>query len=132
VGEPVRIVRRFEAPAGPYAAGHRGVDFATVANEAVRAAGSGVIIFAGSVAGRGVVVMRHPDGLRTEYEPIAATVRVGDSVGAGERIGVISGQHDNCPPDGCLHWGARRGSAYFDPLSLLAPLGVVRLVPLAP
>ncbi len=129
VGEPVRIVRRFDAPPGPYAAGHRGVDLATVANEAVRTAGNGVVTFAGVVAGRGVVVVRHPDGLRTEYEPLAPTVRAGDSVIAGERIGVVSGQHDSCPLDGCLHWGARRGSTYIDPLGLLAPLGTVRLVP---
>ena len=29
----------------------------------------------------------------------------------------------------CLHWGARRGDTYLDPLSLLRPLGPVRLLP---
>jgi murein DD-endopeptidase MepM/ murein hydrolase activator NlpD len=106
------------------------VDLATVPGEPVRAAGSGIVTFAGFVAGRGVVVVQHPDGLRTEYEPVAPAVRAGGSVAAGERIGMVSGQHDSCRPDGCLHWGARRGSTYIDPLSLLEPLGVVRLVPL--
>ena len=128
VSAPVRVVRRFEAPAGPYAPGHRGVDLGEAAGGAVLAAGAGVVDFAGPVAGRGVVVLRHPDGVRTEYEPIAPSVREGQAVAAGQRIGVLAGQHPGCAPS-CLHWGARRGSTYFDPLRLLMPLGMVRLVP---
>src|SRR5690349_10872371 len=69
---PLRVLRPFEAPPTPFGPGHRGVDLATRAGEAVHAAGAGVVIFAGAVAGRGVVVLQHPDGVSTEYEPITA------------------------------------------------------------
>ena len=93
------------------------------------AAGAGVVRFAGRVAGRGVVVLVHPDGISTEYEPVATTVVTGQPVTAGQRIGRVQGRHRGCPPAGCLHWGARRGTGYLDPLSLLGPLGLVRLLP---
>jgi murein DD-endopeptidase MepM/ murein hydrolase activator NlpD len=81
------------------------------------------------VAGRGVVVIEHPDGVSTEYEPLLALVRTGQLVTAQQPIGRIAGTHEGCPADSCLHWGARRGAVYFDPMSLLQPLGVVRLLP---
>ena len=70
---PLRVVRAFEQPAGPYGPGHRGVDLAAAAGDAVRAAADGTVTFAGSVAGRGVVVVRHADGVRTEYEPLTVS-----------------------------------------------------------
>ena len=93
------------------------------------AARGGRVQFAGPVAGRGVVVITHADGIRTEYEPVAPTVRAGDAVDTGRVIGRILGTHDMCPPGDCLHWGARRGDIYIDPLLLLNPLGPVRLLP---
>jgi murein DD-endopeptidase MepM/ murein hydrolase activator NlpD len=94
----------------------------------VRAAAAGVVAFAGSVAGRGVVVVSHPDGIRTEYEPVRPLTRTGTRIRSGEPIGVIAGRHPGCPGS-CLHWGARRGLAYLDPLTLLRPLGPVVLLP---
>lgn len=126
---PGAVLVAFRAPDGPYGAGHRGVDLAAAAGATVHAAGAGVVAFAGSVAGRGVVVIRHPDGLSTEYEPLVATVRAGMGIPAGAVLGRLSGSHAACQPASCLHWGARRGSDYLDPLSLLEPLGVVRLLP---
>ena len=40
----------------------------------VLAAGDGVVVFAGMVAGRPVVSIDHADGLRTTYEPVAPAV----------------------------------------------------------
>ena len=125
----LRVLRPFEPPAGPYGPGHLGVDLAAVAGGVVLAAGPGVVRFAGPVAGRGVVVLVHPDGVSTEYEPVAAAVVTGQRVVAGQRIGTVRGIHRGCTPGPCLHWGARRGGGYLDPLSLLSPLGVVRLLP---
>jgi murein DD-endopeptidase MepM/ murein hydrolase activator NlpD len=125
----LRVLRRFEPPPTPYAAGHRGVDLEARAGPVVLAAGSGVVTFAGPVAGRGVVVIAHPDGIRTEYEPVAALVVAGQAVARGQPIGRLVGRHDRWPPGRCLHWGARRGDAYLDPLLLLRPLGPVRLLP---
>ncbi len=129
VSGPVRVLRGFRPPPGPYAPGHRGVDLAVPASGVVRAAAAGVVDFAGDVAGRGVVVLRHHDGVRTEYEPVRPAVRAGALIVAGEPIGRVSGVHGTCPPDRCLHWGARRGGDYFDPLTLLRALGPVRLLP---
>ena len=126
---PMRVLRRFEPPPTPYSAGHRGVDLEARAGPVVLAAGPGVVSFAGPVAGRGVVVIAHPDGIRTEYEPVAALVVAGQAVARGQPIGRLVGRHDRWPPGRCLHWGARRGDAYLDPLVLLRSLGPVRLLP---
>ena len=123
------VLHRFEQPATPYAAGHRGVDLAVTSSQPVLAARSGRVQFAGPVAGRGVVVIAHSDGIRTEYEPVSAVVHVGDTVQTGQVIGRILGTHGMCRPASCLHWGARRGDLYIDPMLLLNPLGPVRLLP---
>jgi murein DD-endopeptidase MepM/ murein hydrolase activator NlpD len=125
------VLRGFQPPPTPYAAGHRGVDLATSPGAEVLAAGNGRVHFAGSVAGRGVVVVVHPDGISTEYEPVRPLVAPGAAVARGQPIGRVLGAHGSCSPQRCLHWGARRAGAYFDPLSLLRPLGPVRLLPWA-
>ncbi len=127
---PLRVLRGFEPPTTRYSAGHRGVDLALdpAGDGIVRAAGAGTVSFAGSVAGRGLVVLLHPDGIRTEYEPLRPAVARGHHVEAGDVLGTVSGRHPGCPTS-CLHWGARRGTVYLDPLQLLRPLGPVRLLP---
>lgn len=125
----LRVLRGFSPPVVRYRAGHLGVDLADPAGTEVLAAGAGRIRFAGQVAGRSLVVIAHPDGISTEYEPVAAAVTVGEPVRSGQPIGRLTGRHRGCPAVGCLHWGARRGGNYLDPLSLLRPLGVVRLLP---
>jgi len=95
----------------------------------VVAAADGTVLFAGAVAGRGVVVIVHPGGVRTEYEPVQATVRAGVVVARGEQIGHVAGEHGGCPANRCLHWGARRDGTYFDPMTLLRALGPVALLP---
>ena len=126
--EPIQVIRDFDPPASRFGAGHLGVDLRAVAGERVAAASAGVVRFAGPVAGRGVVVIEHPDGIRTEYEPVAPLVHVGDPVHAGDPIGVVRGRHAGCAGS-CLHWGARRGDSYLNPLELLRPLGPVVLLP---
>jgi murein DD-endopeptidase MepM/ murein hydrolase activator NlpD len=129
VPERVEVVRPFRPPPGPYAAGHRGVDLAARPEDPVLAAGAGRVSFAGRVAGRGVVVVQHRDGLRTSYEPVAADVTVGDAVTPGTVLGTL-GRSTHCLRS-CLHWGLRRGTDYLDPMSLLGggPAGF-RLLPL--
>ncbi|MFI2514514.1 murein hydrolase activator EnvC family protein [Streptomyces tubercidicus] len=122
-GAPPTVVRGWNPPPTPWAAGHRGVDLAASAGAVVRAAAPGQVSFTGTVAGRGVLTIevsrsgRPP--LRTSYEPVRSTVRKGQRVTAGQPVAVL--RHDgpfHCR-EPCLHWGLRRGKTYLDPLSLL-------------
>ncbi|AVT30781.1 hypothetical protein C6361_16305 [Plantactinospora sp. BC1] len=126
------VVRRFDPPPRPWAAGHRGVDLAAPPGATVRAAGPGVVFFAGMVAGRPLVSVAHANGLRTTYEPVRSGLAAGDAVRAGDPLGVLLPGHRGCLSAGsvCLHWGLRRGDEYLDPLLLLG-LGRVRLLPVA-
>ena len=134
-GAPALVVRRFLPPPTPYGRGHRGADLAAAPGTAVASAGAGVVVFAGTLAGRGVVSVRHADGLRTTYEPVVVGVAAGAPVARGTVLGRVAAGHRGCPA-GCLHWGLRRAVAgapggreqYLDPL-LLVGLGRVRLLP---
>ncbi len=122
------VVRRFDPPSSPWGAGHRGVDLLGSPGQQVHAALPGTVSFAGVLAGRGVVVVDH-GGLRTTYEPVAATVVVGDAVPAGGVLGTLQTALSHCFPRTCLHWGLLRGEEYLDPLSLLG-FAPIRLLPL--
>jgi murein DD-endopeptidase MepM/ murein hydrolase activator NlpD len=125
------VVTPFAPPAQPWLAGHRGVDLAARRGAPIRAAADGVVVFAGPLAGRGVVSIQHRGGLRSTYEPVLALVRPGAAVRSGQLIGVLdhgSRAHQGCGDRSCLHWGVRAGSVYLDPLSLLVPT-TVRLLP---
>src|SRR4051794_38657534 len=87
------VTRTFTPPPQPWLAGHRGVDLAGSPGAAILAAGAGVVAFAGSVAGRGVVSIDHPGGLRTTYEPVVASVVAGQLLAAGQPIGILLPGH---------------------------------------
>jgi murein DD-endopeptidase MepM/ murein hydrolase activator NlpD len=123
------VTRPFDPPPDRFGAGHRGVDLAGTPGSPVRAAGDGVVVFAGMVAGRPVVSVDHAGGLRTTYEPVNASVGAGQPIAGGAVLGTLTAGHAGCPVAACLHWGLRRGEVYLDPLSLLAP-PEVRLLPL--
>jgi murein DD-endopeptidase MepM/ murein hydrolase activator NlpD len=127
------VVRGFDAPAPNWNRGHRGVDLAGTAGQVVHAASSGTVVFAGELAGRPVVSIAHPGGLRTSYEPVRTSLRPGALVTAGTAIGKLVAGHAGCPAPACLHWGAMWGPAsradYLNPLGLLATTRV-RLKPL--
>jgi murein DD-endopeptidase MepM/ murein hydrolase activator NlpD len=127
----LRVLTGFHAPVDRYAAGHRGVDLAAAQSAPVRSAATGTVVFTGAVAGRGVVVVLHPDGISTEYEPVTSAVRSGQPLVVGQLLGAVHGRHPSCAPASCLHWGARRKETYLDPMALLRPLGLVRLLPWA-
>jgi len=128
LGPPHPVVRPFQPPSTPYGPGHRGVDLGSVAGAEVLAAGDGVVAFAGRIADRELVSVQHADGIRTTYEPLAPLVTTGDVVRRGQPIGVVRAGHPECAAAACLHWGAKRGETYLDPLRLLAH-GAVRLLP---
>lgn len=112
-----QVLRPFEPPPCPYCAGHRGVDLGGSPGQPVHAAAPGVVVYAGDLAGRGVVSLDH-GRLRTTYEPVEAVVDAEDAVEAGQEIGRVVAGHGTCSAT-CLHWGARIGDRYLDPLTLL-------------
>ncbi|WP_121252936.1 M23 family metallopeptidase [Nocardioides ferulae] len=133
VGEwPLRpepaVERGFDPPDEPWGAGHRGVDLAGRPGQRVHSALPGKVTFAGQLAGRGVVVVGH-GATRTTYEPVAASVAVGDRLDAGTPIGALQLSGSHCFPRACLHWGWLEGETYLDPLRLVGG-GPVRLLPL--
>jgi len=127
------VLRVFDAPSPNWNRGHRGVDLAGVDRQPVYAAAAGTVVFAGELAGRSLVSIAHPGGLRTTYEPVRPTVRPGQLVDAGAVIGELLAGHAGCSTAACLHWGAMWGAAsradYVDPLGLLASTEI-RLKPL--
>ena len=70
---------------------HRGVDVKAAYGTEVPAAAQGSVVFAGEQGGYGTtVVVAHPQGLRTRYAHLSASlVRVGDQVAAGQPIGRV-------------------------------------------
>jgi murein DD-endopeptidase MepM/ murein hydrolase activator NlpD len=121
-----QVVRAFDPPGSPWGAGHRGVDLLGAVGEQVHAALAGRVVFASRLAGRGVVVVDHGP-TRTTYEPVVATVRVGDVVARGQPIGSLALASSHCFPRACLHWGWLRGETYLDPLLLVGGEPIVLL-----
>jgi len=114
------VLDAFRPPAGPFAAGNRGIEYRTEPGTAVGAIDGGRVVFAGAVAATLHVTVHHPDGLRSSYSYLATIeVSVGDSVDPGQAVGTSTER---------LHLGVRAGDAYLDP-ALLFDRGGVRLVP---
>ena len=134
-----RVIRPFEKPAQRWSAGHRGVDLAVPENDRrVYAPAPGKVVFSGTVVNRKVLVIAHPDGRRSTFEPMDEALPVGTTVAAGEVIGTVAAP-DSVGGTGerpyqrcitvCLYWGVRQGGArgdgsgktaeYINPMSLL-------------
>lgn len=125
------VMHGFDPPERRWLAGHRGIDLAGIAGEAVLAVDDGVVAFSGTVAGLGVVSVDHASGLRSTYQPVVDRVARGERVGRGDRLGRLdTGGH--CLVLDCLHLGARRGpDRYVDPTPLLQPVEL-SLLPVDP
>ena len=115
------VLDPFRPPEDGYGPGNRGLEYDTPAGVRVDAAGPGVVVFAGPVAGRSWVTVDHGDGLRTSYGPVTAiAVSVGDVVSRGTRLAVTTGP---------LHFSARVDGVYVDPAELIGRREIrVRLV----
>ena len=104
------LVDSFRPPPEPWAAGNRGIDYATTPGSSVAASAAGEVTFAGPVGGTLHVVVLHEDGIRTSYSFLASiAVRRGARVAAGQEVGTAGAR---------LHFGARAGDAYLDPARL--------------
>jgi murein DD-endopeptidase MepM/ murein hydrolase activator NlpD len=104
------VLDPFRPPPSPWLPGNRGIEYATEPGSALVAIGPGVVAFAGPVAGRLVISIEHPDGLRSALTGVRTIeVEVGAVVLAGEPIASALDR---------VHLGVRRGDAYLDPASL--------------
>lgn len=116
-----RVVQRpWEAPTSDYGPGHRGLDVAAPPGTPVVAPDAGTVAFAGPVGGRSVVTVDHGDGLVSTLDPVEPTVRKGDPVERGQRVGTVGRGHCAAATP-CLHLGARVDGRYVDPLPFLTP-----------
>lgn len=132
-----RVIHPFEKPAQRWSAGHRGVDLRVPENDRrVYAPAAGKVVFSGTVVNRKVLVIAHPDGRRSTFEPMDEALPVGTTVAAGEVIGTVAitaGGTSERPyrrcTTACLYWGVRQGGTrgdgsgkdaeYINPMSLL-------------
>lgn len=129
----IHLLNPYRQPNSDYSAGHRGVDYRASVSDIVLAPSDGVISFAGRVANRHLVTIKHPPNLITEFEPVCPLASLGSEVSKGQVIGVIC---DNLPNydwhclEPCLHFSLRSDGRYLSPLALIGGLSPSRLLPL--
>lgn len=102
---------------------HQGVDFAAATGTPIRAAGDGVIDFAGTQGGYGnVVVIKHWNNYSTAYAHMsrfASGMRKGTKVSQGEVIGYVGSTGWSTGPH--LHYEFRVNNQPRDPMSIDVP-----------
>lgn len=141
VVQPRRVARR-SIPAAPFfrwphdgrvlygfskredGGGHDGIDIDVKIGDMVRASASGTVVFADEEKTRfgRQVLIDHGNGWQTSYGHLSRiTVKKGDVVKAGERIGIAGDAGKATRPE--LHFEIRKDGADVDPASKLPPRG---------
>jgi len=154
------VVRGFDARAGPYGPGHRGIDISAPVGATVRAPAAGRVEFAGPVAGTIWVSLLVAPGVRVTLGPLLDPVTAGrvpsraplGRVGPGHRAGPTDGAGSNEDAGSAegvgsgndagssggagseswasLHLSVRVDGVYVDPLAYLIDRPRPRLAPL--
>jgi murein DD-endopeptidase MepM/ murein hydrolase activator NlpD len=120
------IVRGFEAIAGTYGPGHRGVDVGGPVEQEVRAPARGRVEFAGPVAGVTWVSLLVAPGVTVTVGPLlTAEVTKGQRVRVLAPVGTLGPGHRMT-----LHLSLRVDGVYVDPLPHLIDRPRPRLAPL--
>ena len=102
---------------------HDGVDISAPVGTPVRAADSGVVVFAGRLNGYGnTVIIRHTDNYVTVYgHNSRMLVSKGTAVARGQNIAEVGTSGRTTGPN--LHFEVRYDNHAYNPLSYLAPPG---------
>jgi murein DD-endopeptidase MepM/ murein hydrolase activator NlpD len=124
------VVRGFDARAGPYGRGHRGIDIAAPEGEMVRAPAAGKVVFAGPVAGTIWVTLLVAPGVLVTLGPLLEPAPTAGRVRARSPIGRVGAGHPVTPAGVTLHLGVRVDGEYVDPLAYLVDRPRPRLAPL--
>ena len=97
---------------------HLGTDFAAPTGTPARTVGDGVVSFAGVQGGYGnVVTVKHRNGHETVYAHLSQiNVRVGQSIGQGETIGLVGSTGWSTGPH--LHFEFRVNGVHQDPMTM--------------
>ncbi|MEH0637733.1 transglycosylase family protein [Streptomyces bottropensis] len=106
---------------------HTGVDFPVATGSSVKSVAAGQVVTSGWGGSFGYqVVIRHADGRYTQYAHLSAiSVKSGQSVSAGQRIGRSGSTGNSSGPH--LHFEVRTGPGFgsdIDPLAYLRARGV--------
>ena len=129
----IHLLSPYRQPNSDYSAGHRGVDYRVALGEQIIAPADGIIAFAGQVANRQLMTIKHSEGLVSELEPVCALSPVGTRVELGQLIAHVCndlpGYIWHCP-EVCLHFSLRSNGRYLSPLALIGGLSPSRLLPL--
>ncbi|MGI8774426.1 MAG: peptidoglycan DD-metalloendopeptidase family protein [Actinomycetota bacterium] len=125
------VERRYQAPEVSWGPGHRGIDYPAAPGTLVRAAGAGIVTFAGPVAGIQAVTVDHGDGLTSTYSSLSEVHVVrGASLEAGTWLGSAGEAHPGAGSG--LHLGVKLDGRYVDPELYLGPVDASRAIMLAP
>ena len=117
-----KVRRAFAMPVGSNP-GHEGIDVLADEGTAVRASAAGTVIFAGQGPEEYglTVIIYHSGRWTTTYSYLGKiTVKEGDKVKAGERIGLIGQTGLASEPQ--LHFEIRRNKVALDPARYLKPI----------
>jgi murein DD-endopeptidase MepM/ murein hydrolase activator NlpD len=124
------LVRGFDARAGPYGPGHRGVDIAAAVGETVRAPAAGRVVFAGQVAGTTWVSILVEPGVVVTLGPLLDPVADATQVRSRDPVGRAAPGHPGAAGGVAVHLGVRVDGVYVDPLGYLVDRPRPRLAPL--
>jgi septal ring factor EnvC (AmiA/AmiB activator) len=144
------LVRGFDARAGPYGPGHRGIDIAAPVGELVRAPTAGRVVFTGPVAGVNWVTLMAAPGVLVTLGPLLDPAVTATRVRSKDPVGRVGPGHaatraapaaPAAPADpvrrgeagewaATLHLSVRVDGVYVDPLAYLVDRPRPRLVPL--
>lgn len=125
---PFVVTRLASIPHPNWLAGHRGVDLKAAVGDDVYSPASGVVSFAGDVAGRPVVSVRISESLVASFDAVSTSLSQGDTVARGDVLGTVAASA-HCGSTPCVHWGLRRDGVYVDPLDYVEGYGEIRLLP---